>query len=170
MTVIELGALGEFVGSIAVLFTLIFLALQIRQNTNAVQGSTELEVSKLFTEWHARVVSSDDIKQLWLKDARDEAMDDEELLQYLWHQAETFFLGEGIYNQFKRGLLPERNWKPWRDFLVGLTKKERLNAWWEEAYLPISEDFREYIDDQRQQGSDWRIPTIKDLMESEQEK
>ncbi|MEE8301394.1 MAG: hypothetical protein V3S24_03055 [Candidatus Tectomicrobia bacterium] len=34
MTVMELGAIGEFVGSIAVIGTLIYLALQIRQNTS----------------------------------------------------------------------------------------------------------------------------------------
>ena len=34
MTIFELGALGEFVGSIAVVVTLIYLALQIRQNTS----------------------------------------------------------------------------------------------------------------------------------------
>jgi len=33
MTIQELGALGEFVGSIAVLITLIYLSVQVRQNT-----------------------------------------------------------------------------------------------------------------------------------------
>ena len=33
MTVVELGSIGEFVGSIVVLVTLIYLARQIRQNT-----------------------------------------------------------------------------------------------------------------------------------------
>ena len=33
MTLMELGALGEFLGSIAVLATLIYLAVQLRQNT-----------------------------------------------------------------------------------------------------------------------------------------
>lgn len=37
MTIFELGALGEFVGSIAVVLTLIYLALQIRQNTRTNQ-------------------------------------------------------------------------------------------------------------------------------------
>ena len=32
MTIFELGALGEFIGSLAVLITLIYLAVQIRQN------------------------------------------------------------------------------------------------------------------------------------------
>ena len=50
MTITELGAVGEFVGSIAVLITLIYLAIQVRQtkgqveaNTNAVLGSSEID-------------------------------------------------------------------------------------------------------------------------------
>jgi len=35
MTISELGSLGEFFASIAVLVTLIFLVRQMRQNTNA---------------------------------------------------------------------------------------------------------------------------------------
>ena len=37
MTIIELGALGEFVGAIAVVVTLVYLAMQIRQNTRAME-------------------------------------------------------------------------------------------------------------------------------------
>ena len=33
MSIIELGALGEFIGAIAVVVTLAYLAIQIRQNT-----------------------------------------------------------------------------------------------------------------------------------------
>ena len=33
MTIMELGAIGEFIGSIAVLATLVYLALQVRKNT-----------------------------------------------------------------------------------------------------------------------------------------
>ena len=38
MTIAELGAIGEFVGSIVVLITLIYLAIQVRQNTRHVQA------------------------------------------------------------------------------------------------------------------------------------
>ena len=36
LTIQDLGALGEFLGSIAVLVTLIYLAFQTRQNTQAI--------------------------------------------------------------------------------------------------------------------------------------
>ena len=41
MTIVELGALGEFLGSILTLATLAYLAVQIRQNT-AQQKREEL--------------------------------------------------------------------------------------------------------------------------------
>jgi hypothetical protein len=41
LTIQDLGALGEFFGSIAVLATLIYLALQTRQNTMAITAEVE---------------------------------------------------------------------------------------------------------------------------------
>ena len=38
MSITELGALGEFIGSIAVLITLIYLSVQVRQNTRHVRA------------------------------------------------------------------------------------------------------------------------------------
>ena len=57
MSIIELGALGEFVGAIAVVFTLGYLALQLRQNTRMMranirqlQTQCQVEVNRLMAE------------------------------------------------------------------------------------------------------------------------
>ena len=44
MSIMELGALGEFVGAFAVVATLIYLALQIRSNTNVEKAAALREV------------------------------------------------------------------------------------------------------------------------------
>ena len=48
MTIIELGALGEFLGSIAVLATLVYLAVQIRQNTHAMDENRKLALAQTY--------------------------------------------------------------------------------------------------------------------------
>jgi hypothetical protein len=48
MTILELGALGEFVGAIAVVVTLIYLAVQIRQNTQAMEGNERLALAQTY--------------------------------------------------------------------------------------------------------------------------
>jgi hypothetical protein len=44
----ELGALGEFLGSIAVLATLVYLSVQIRQNTRTIQASEKLALAQTY--------------------------------------------------------------------------------------------------------------------------
>ena len=46
MNIMELGALGEFVGSIGVIATLIYLAVQIRHNTHSVRATVFQEFSR----------------------------------------------------------------------------------------------------------------------------
>ena len=39
MTIMELGALGELLGAIAVFATLIYLSVQVRQNTRSIDAA-----------------------------------------------------------------------------------------------------------------------------------
>ena len=48
MTILELGALGEFLGSIAVLATLVYLSVQIRQNTRSMGESKKLALAQTY--------------------------------------------------------------------------------------------------------------------------
>lgn len=48
MSIMELGALGEFVGAIAVVVTLGYLAVQIRQNTRAMDESRRLALAQTY--------------------------------------------------------------------------------------------------------------------------
>ena len=48
MTIIELGALGELVGAIGVVLTLWYLAVQIRQNTHAMEETKRLALAQTY--------------------------------------------------------------------------------------------------------------------------
>ncbi len=49
MTLEQLANMGEFVSEIAVIASLIYLALQIRQNTKSVRSSTLLDNTAIWT-------------------------------------------------------------------------------------------------------------------------
>ena len=48
MTIVELGALGEFLGSIVVLFTLVYLTVQVRQGNRSLQESRKLALAQTY--------------------------------------------------------------------------------------------------------------------------
>jgi hypothetical protein len=48
MTLMELGALGEFVGAVAVVVTLVYLAVQIRQSNEAMRENRRLALAQTY--------------------------------------------------------------------------------------------------------------------------
>jgi len=48
MTIMELGAIGEFLGAIGVIVTLIYLSIQIRQNTHAMDEGRKLALAQTY--------------------------------------------------------------------------------------------------------------------------
>ncbi len=46
MSILELGAIGEFLGSIGVIATLVYLAIQIRQNTRSMEVSQRIAMAE----------------------------------------------------------------------------------------------------------------------------
>ena len=66
-----LGAVGEIVGAIAVVMTLIYLAVQTRQNTEAVRHAFSRGVMEDANEWRFRIVENPDVSELFRTGLRD---------------------------------------------------------------------------------------------------
>jgi hypothetical protein len=65
MTIAQLGDLGGFLGGIGVLVTLVYLALQIRKNTQAVRSASLDSVSASHSEFLDRVGQDPELTKLW---------------------------------------------------------------------------------------------------------
>ena len=66
-----LGNVGDFIGGIGVVATLLYLVVQIRQNTRQlehnselVRASAELETARLMADWHGTVADSPDLVRI----------------------------------------------------------------------------------------------------------
>jgi hypothetical protein len=72
MSIVELGALGEFIGSIAVLATLVYLAYQTRQNTKMLAQSRDAQTASMAKAnmdlWHnlyGKILESPDTARIF---------------------------------------------------------------------------------------------------------
>ena len=59
MTIFELGAIGEFVGSFAVVFTLIYLSIQIKQNSRLMKAQNYEQRTEHLRELNTNTMNSD---------------------------------------------------------------------------------------------------------------
>ncbi len=159
MNILELGAIGELAGGVAVIGSLLYLAAQVRQNTNTARASADLEAAKQMADWHSRVSDNPALAALWDGAVGDShEMDVDERRRFRWFIAEYFFMAEGLYRQYRRGLLSNDSWLPHTWLLHSLAHNEVVRGWWEGKMSPLSLDFRRYVEGL--QGSDYTLPVV----------
>ena len=116
MTITELGALGEFVGAIAVVVTLAYLAIQVRQNTGMMRAQIFQARSDAAQQWYLFIAGSEDMSEILERISDDHALDPAKLTTLSSVERRRFRClqtayqkrsGNMIYQQ-KRGLLDEK--------------------------------------------------------------
>ena len=161
------GIIGELVGAIAVVVSLIYLASQIRQSTNAAQGTNELELSKDLAAWHGLPVTNDKLRSVWNKASAGTELTEDELSQLAWYVIEWFFLCEGWYRQYKRGLMSAEIWDTRARAALGLLSIKALDNYWEVIDAPLSPDFKEYISELKfTTETNWKPSNKDDFLKS----
>ena len=69
-----LGNYGEFFGAIAVVMTLFYLALQIRQNSRATQMSNSHKLNEATRAFLAKISDSNELASIWRRGLMDLSM------------------------------------------------------------------------------------------------
>ena len=146
-----LGNIGDFVGGIGVVATLVYLVLQIRQNTrqleqNAelVRAGAELETARLMADWHGTLTNSPDMVRIWGIHMAEgaAALTAEERARLIWFIAQYFTIIEGLYRQYQRGFLPEDSWLPYERTTSGLLRKPLVSEFITSSTGAFSAEFR----------------------------
>jgi len=158
VTLQDLGNAGEFIAAIATVITLIYLAVQIRQNTQSVQRSAETALSHHVAAWSGEVVRNPELGRIWDAAATEpESLTDDEKRQYLWYVAQLFELYEGQFHLYLDGNIPERSWDSKAVFMATLLKLPLVSAWWESGLAPLSSDFVAYVNELRLSPRDFPV-------------
>ena len=130
MTVGELGSLGEFVGSIAVVVSLLYLAFQIRQNTKTVRASAHHAMTESANAIAFEFARSENAPLL-LKGGR--ALGDltaEERFKYSLLMRVSLGFYEESYHQYWDGLLDRDVWESRSLTLKEVFAQPGVAEWW----------------------------------------
>ena len=77
-----IGAIGEIIGAIAVVITLVYLSSQLRQNTKATKQSTSREIAEDGSDWTYRLIENPEIAELYISGIRGEDLSRTDALRF----------------------------------------------------------------------------------------
>ncbi len=147
MNLESLGNLGEFIASIATLITLIYLALQIKQNTAATKISASQSImSSLNNALQVASSSPDTARATVLGQTDFSKLSDDEKAQFMVWMFSWFRTLEQAHFYYTRGYLDEEIWLSQVRHLNQAVKAEGVLLWWESRRALFSESFQRLIE------------------------
>ena len=150
MDIVELGAIGELVGGVAVVATLVYLAMQVRQTREMMRVESARSTSK---EYGAFLYHLTDAEQMTLfRQGFDhfESMEPNDQARLHAHLAAMFFSAQSSYTEEEV------------DFFVTLIRSPGFGAWWEITKRIYREDFVRHVDERAEAQKD--APLAPDFM------
>ena len=135
MTLESLGDIGDFVGGVAGVVTLIYLAVQIRQNTKGVLASTELQIGQIAAQFNALIAANPDLARIYrIGLAGSEPLTPDEGIRLICILGVLFYNIEAGYRQYEHGQLDEETWRSFDHMLERILASPAVVGWWQFSY------------------------------------
>ena len=133
----------SFVANFAVLGGVIFLALEIQQNTNAIKATAIQESVNLARQQILLLATDPDMNRL---DSTDfEELSEEDRQRAFWLDR-SFWLGmNGLYRQWELGVFPEVEWEMWVKIICSNYARTEPQIWSANA-ATLPADFVETVE------------------------
>ena len=148
MTLQDIGNIGEFVAAVATLATLIYLAVQIRQNTDSVKAAAAQSVLEALNEALQSAASSPQQARVVVLGQTDYGkLSDDERMQFMIWFLGWFRILEQAYHSHLLGHLEPRIWNGHARHLEGVMQAPAIRRWWKLRRSVFSSEFQEFVED-----------------------
>ena len=151
----DLGNLGDFLGGLAVIATLLYLALQVRQNSKQIAQNSEWLKAQAFRADHSAhhdttslIATHPDLANIFSRGSSDpDALEPEEWLRFATLFAPMVGNYQSTHYQWTKGLIEDDYWNNHVYTLKVLLRTPGGRRYWEIFALNHDPRFRSYIDE-----------------------
>jgi hypothetical protein len=147
-----IGAIGEMIGAAAVFVSIIYLSIQIKENTRATRGSASFDATHSWAQTNEQLYQQPDATLAnirdWFQDQDRQSLSDLEQarMEILWRS--IYQKLEGQYFLYKYGLLDAALWERRRGIGRGMIESAYPRVWWqnESKYNAFTQEFIQEIE------------------------
>jgi hypothetical protein len=165
MSLEDLGNIGEFVAAIAVVLSLIYLAVQIRQNTSSVRTSTFHECASRAADLTRGIAEQKELARIFRTGlgGLEQLEDDDDRFRFVLLLQNMFRQYEDLLFQYRAGTLSSESWDAWRYSFRGYLSNPGFSPFWDLRRLSFTESFRQFVETERETTEP--LPTLAELAE-----
>ena len=149
MTLSELAALGEAIGGIAVLISILYLAYQFRQTASIARTAGQRELLKGYGDWVQLTTTHPDLVNVLRKTLADwESATPEEQERANGWMLSAALLAEQAQYMWREKLINEHSYNGGIGVVVAIASTPGGRKWWSHARLALGGDIADLVDDE----------------------
>ncbi len=137
-----IGAIAEIVGAAAVVITLAYLAIQIRNGTRVARSATRQAIAEMSMSMGTDLVADKELTVALLKDFKSEELDEADWVRLLARNYIAMRHYENIYYQYQTGMIEEDEWQGFRRNLKAMLQWRSAREYWKNESQYYSDAFR----------------------------
>ena len=142
-----LANLGEVVGAAVVVLSLIYLAVQVRQNTQAQRTENYSRAQDRLAAIQSMLGKDSEISLIVSKGALDTSkLTPQERMRFTWSMYEVFGAFEFMFHASRTDAIPEEVWTRWSSAVAWWLTFPGIQAWWQARPIPFTESFTAFME------------------------
>ena len=143
-----ISALGQIVGAIAVVISVIYLALQVRSNARQTRLASMRSMSDAFNGFLQGLAGNPQMGELWYRGVTDyESIQGVDLPRYNALIDHLFRIYEDMYYQNLEGHLDPRVWHGFQAPMRDIIAYPGIQDWWQSRSHWFSREFAEFVNE-----------------------
>jgi hypothetical protein len=149
LTLEQIYFMSEIIGVFAVVVSLVYVGLQVKQNTQSIRLNTVHNIAEGQREVNSMMATNSELSAIVHKGLQDiESISGIDKFQfYTWAYA-TLRPLEDAYFQYLEGAFEDNHWQALSRQFINLIKLPGLLAYWEDRKFVYSDAFQQFMDDE----------------------
>jgi len=156
-----LGNLGEIIGGVAVIFSILYLARQINQSTGLARAENQRELLNTAHIWHPLATTPGLTADLRGAINRYSELDPDAQARFHHFMHPLVNHVEAVFRMHRQGLIEDDSCERWVAGLIGIIRTPGGSQWWEQVQGMFGPEFLEEIE--RVQAESDQLYVMTDL-------
>jgi hypothetical protein len=143
----SLAYLGEVIGAAAVVASLLYLALQVRQSSKAQRTENYAHALERVSAFQAVLSQDSDLSRIFAKGVWDTSeLTGLEKIRFSWLLYEAFGSFEFMFHTYETNEIPEEVWKRWSQTVAWWLNFPGVQQWWMNRPVNFTESFTVFVE------------------------
>ena len=150
MTLEQLANLGEIVGTVGVVVSLVYVGVQVRQNTKATRAATHHAIDRLIIDAATAATGDRELTRVWhVGRLGEEELDEIDQAQFGTMVIRGFLCHEDVYHQYRHGWVDKTTWERSARWVRWFLTQPGVKRHWPDIKMFFNQDFQEWAEQQR---------------------